>query len=45
MMNNELPWERPRIKRILELFQNSRIFNIKKISTQREVGNNNEIQR
>lgn len=45
MMDNQLPWEKPRIKRILELFPNSRVFNIKKISSVREVGRNEEIQR
>ena len=44
MINNELPWNRPRIKRILELFTGSRVFNIKKISQVREVGKD-EIQR
>ena len=45
MFNNQLPWERPRIKRILELFPNSRVFNIRKISSVREVMTENEIQR
>ena len=44
-MNNTLPWEKPRIKRILELFKNSRVFSIKKISQVREVGKDNAIQR
>ena len=45
-MNNLLPWEKPRIKRILELFPNSKVFNIKKISQIRKVGKeDNEIQR
>lgn len=29
-MDNQLPWEKPRIKRILELFAGSRVFNIKR---------------
>ena len=45
MNNNVLPWEKPRIKRILELFAGSKVFNIKKISQIREVGKNEEIQR
>ena len=44
MMNNQLPWEKPRIKRILELFQGSKVFNIKKISSVREVFKD-EVQR
>ena len=44
MMNNQLPWERPRIKRILELFPNSKVLNIKKISSVKEVFRD-EIQR
>lgn len=44
MMDNQLPWEKPRIKRILELFPNSRVFTIKKISSVREVWKD-EIQR
>lgn len=45
-MSGTLPWEKPRIKRILDLFPNSRVFNIKKISQVRKVGEeNNEIQR
>lgn len=32
-MDNQLPWEKPRIKRILELFAGSKVFNIKKMST------------
>jgi hypothetical protein len=43
MTNNQLPWDRPRIKRILELFTGSRVFNIKKISQVREV-NKDEIE-
>ena len=45
MMNNQLPWEKPRIKRILELFSNSKVFNIKKISLAKEVGKDEEIPR
>jgi hypothetical protein len=46
IVNNELPWNKPRIKRILELFPGSKVFNIKKISQVREVGRNEvEIQR
>lgn len=44
-MNNQLPWEKPRVKRILDLFPNSKVFNIKKLSINREVGKNDEIQR
>ena len=44
-MDNILPWEKPRIKRILEIFPNSKVYNIKKISQIREVGKNDEIQR
>ena len=43
MFDNLLPWERPRIKRILDIF-GGRVYTIKKISTIREV-NNDEIQR
>jgi hypothetical protein len=43
MMNNQLPWEKPRIKRIVELFY-GKVLNIKKISSMREV-NRDEIQR
>lgn len=47
-MQNEqqLPWERPRIKRVIELF-GGRIFQVKKISVTREVHRNEdeEIQR
>lgn len=45
-MNNQLPWERPRIKRILELFQGSKVFNIKKQTTviRKEI-NKDDIQR
>lgn len=43
MNNNQLPWEKPRIKRIVELF-NGRVLNVKKISVSREVYKN-EIQR
>ena len=32
-MDNQLPWKKPRIKRILELFAGSKVFNIKKMST------------
>ena len=45
MSNSQLPWEKPRIKRILELFIGSKVFNIKKISSiNKEVGKD-EIQR
>lgn len=44
MDNNTLPWDRPRVKRILELFPNSRVFNIKRI-TNVKVVSNNEIYR
>ena len=44
-MQNSLPWEKPRIKRVIELFPGSKVFNIKKISQVREVGKDNEIQR
>ena len=46
-MDNVLPWEKPRIKRILEIFTGSRVLNVKKISKQvvREVKSNEEIQR
>lgn len=43
-MDNTLPWDRPRVKRILELFPNSRVFNIKRI-TNVKVVSNNEIYR
>lgn len=43
IMNNELPWDKPRIKRIVELFC-GKVLNIKKISSIREV-NRDEIQR
>lgn len=45
MNNQQLPWEKPRIKRILDLFQGSRVFGIKKISSVREVGKDEDIQR
>ncbi len=45
MVNNQLPWEKPRIKRILELFVGSRVFNIKKISSVTKEVNKDEIQR
>lgn len=32
-MDTQLPWEKQEIKRILELFPGSRVFNIKKIQT------------
>lgn len=44
-MNNQLPWEKPRIKRILELFSGSRVFNIKKISQVTKEVNGDEIPR
>lgn len=44
MNENQLPWEKPRIKRILEIFKGSRVTNIKRIQVQREV-NKDEIQR
>lgn len=44
MINNQLPWDKPRIKRILELF-GGRVFNIKKLSQVREVGKDEKIQR
>ena len=46
MNNDVLPWEKLKIKRILELFPNSRVFNIKKRQTtvNREV-NKDEIPR
>lgn len=43
--SNDLPWERPRIKRIIELFR-GKIFSIKKInSVHREVNKDEEIPR
>lgn len=43
--NNDVPWEKPRIKRILELFR-GRIFNIKKTNTvHKEVTKDEEIPR
>ena len=45
MVNNQLPWEKPRIKRILELFAGSRVFNIKKMSSVTKEVNKDEIQR
>lgn len=41
----QLPWEKPRIKRVLELF-GGRVFQVKKISAVREVHKyDEEIQR
>lgn len=37
MMEYAKPWEKPRIKRILDLFPGSKIFNIKQISTVKEI--------
>lgn len=45
MTENQLPWEKPRIKRILELFTGSRVFNIKKMSMVTKEVNKDEIQR
>ncbi len=45
MFNNQLTWEKPRIKRILELFVGSRVFNIKKMSSVTKEVNKDEIQR
>lgn len=43
--NNDVPWEKPRIKRILELFR-GRIFSIKKTNTvHKEVTKDEEIPR
>ena len=44
-MNNQLPWERPRIKRILDMFPNSRVFNIKKMSSVTKEVNKDDIPR
>lgn len=46
MNNEQLPWEKLEIKRILELFPGSRVFNIKKKqqTVNREV-NKDEIPR
>lgn len=44
MNDTALPWEKPRIKRILELFTGSRVYNIKKITSVKEV-NYDKIQR
>lgn len=43
--NNDVPWEKPRIKRILELFR-GRVFSIKKTNTvHKEVTKDEEIPR
>ena len=44
-MNNQLPWERPRIKRILDMFPNSRVFNIKRLTIDRKETNSYDIPR
>lgn len=44
-MDNQLPWEKPRIKRILELFAGSKVFNIKKMSTVIKEVNKDDIPR
>lgn len=45
MFDNSLPWERPRIKRILDIFGGgTRVYTVKNISTIREV-NYERIQR
>lgn len=44
-MNNQLPWERPRIKRILDMFPNSRVFNIKRLTIDRKEANSYDIPR
>ena len=44
-MDNQLPWEKPRIKRILELFAGSKVFNIKKMSTVTKEVNRDDIPR
>lgn len=44
-IQQQLPWEKPRVKRILELF-GGRVYQVKKISAVREVHKNDEeIQR
>lgn len=43
-MNSPLPWEKPRIKRIIEIF-NGKVMSIKKISTVSREVYKNEIQR
>lgn len=42
----QLPWEKPRVKRVIELF-GGRVYHVKKISAVREVYRNEdeEIQR
>lgn len=45
IMNNQLPWERPRIKRILDMFPNSRVFNIKRLTIDRKETNTDDIPR
>lgn len=43
--NNDVPWERPRVKRIIELFR-GRVFSIKKVNNvHKEVNVNEEIPR
>jgi hypothetical protein len=44
-MKQILPWEKPRIKRILDLFTGSKVYNIKKITTVKEVNTQDEIDR
>ena len=41
-MEYQMPWEKPRIKRILDLFVGSKVYNIKKISTVKEVHTQND---
>lgn len=45
IMNSQLPWERPRIKRILDMFPNSRVFNIKRLTIDRKETNTDDIPR
>ena len=46
MFDNLLPWERPRVKRILDIFgAGTRVYTVRKISTMREVNNYDKIQR
>ena len=45
MTENQLPWEKPRIKRILELFTGSIVFNIKKMSIVTKEVNKDDIPR
>lgn len=42
MDNNVLPWEKPRIKRLMEIFGNCRVYNVKKINNITKVVKNNE---